>query len=265
MLNMEQCFVIQPFDSGQYDDRFAEIYEPSLEKAALKAYRVDKDPRTEIPIESIEQHIRDSAICLADISEDNPNVWYELGFAIANRCPVILICSDARRDHFPFDIQHRTITRYSTGSPSTYEKLGEEITKRAKALLESRETVKRIAGKGQVAPIEGLSPVEMSVLAVLAGRSATPTALSPVHFLKDDVVRSELLTDIGFAIALRRLQNRKFVEIVPPPPIDGYDDEPGERARLTPSAWEWLDRNSEKFLLKREESSDFDLDDEIPF
>lgn len=260
---MEQCFVIQPFDSGPYDDRFAEIYEPALEEADLKAYRVDKDPRTEIPIESIEQHIRDSAICLADISEDNPNVWYELGFAIANQCPVILICSDTRRDHFPFDIQHRTVTRYSTGSPSTYKKLGEEITKRAKALLGSQETFRRITSKGQVAPIEGLSTVEISVLAVLVGRNASPNEHSPVENLRNDVVRSELLTGTGFAIALRRLYRRKFVEIV------SFTAEeytaPWEGVRVTPEAWEWIDRNSGKFLLKREESSSFDLDDEIPF
>ena len=71
---MPDCFVIQPFDSGEYDKRFADIYEPALRKAGLDAYRVDQDPSVDVTIEAIEEHISKAAMCLADISTDNPNV-----------------------------------------------------------------------------------------------------------------------------------------------------------------------------------------------
>ena len=108
---MPTCFVIQPFDQGKFDQRFKDIYKPAIEDAGLEAYRVDEDPSVEVPIESIEDGISKASICLADITLDNPNVWYELGYAFAVNRPVILICSQERKEKFPFDIHHRTIMR----------------------------------------------------------------------------------------------------------------------------------------------------------
>src|SRR5688500_17614708 len=109
---MPRCFVIQPFDLGKFDKRYNDICRPAIEAAGLEPYRVDQDPATSIPIEDIEAGIRGAAICFADITLDNPNVWFELGFAIAERKPIVLVCSDERHTRFPFDIQHRTVTRY---------------------------------------------------------------------------------------------------------------------------------------------------------
>jgi hypothetical protein len=41
---MTTCFVIQPFDSGKYDKRYADVYRPAIVDAGLEPYRVDKDP-----------------------------------------------------------------------------------------------------------------------------------------------------------------------------------------------------------------------------
>jgi len=78
------CFVIQPFDSGgKFDKRFKDLLKPALAEAGLEVYRVDQDPSVDIPIKSIESQIQKATICLADITDNNPNVWYELGFAFA--------------------------------------------------------------------------------------------------------------------------------------------------------------------------------------
>ena len=111
---MSICFVIQPFDGGRFDKRFNDVFKPALEQAGFEPYRVDRDPAVEVPIESIEEGIRSSTICLADITLDNPNVWYELGYAFDSGRSVILVCADERGGgRFPFDIQHRSIIRYS--------------------------------------------------------------------------------------------------------------------------------------------------------
>ena len=75
--NTPTCFVIQPFDGSKYDKRFEDIYRPAIEAAGLEAYRTDGDPAVEVPIDAIEEGIRDAALCLADITPDNPNMWYE--------------------------------------------------------------------------------------------------------------------------------------------------------------------------------------------
>ena len=78
---MNKCFVIQPFDNNKYDKRFVDIFKPAIENFGLEAYRIDKDLSVRIPIDEIERNITESQICFAEITTDNPNVWYELGFA----------------------------------------------------------------------------------------------------------------------------------------------------------------------------------------
>ena len=95
---------MQPFDGGKFDKRFEEVFSPAIKAAGLDPYRVDKDPGVEIPINDIEKGIREASLCFADITTDNPNVWFELGYAISANKPVVLVCSTERTGKFPFDI-----------------------------------------------------------------------------------------------------------------------------------------------------------------
>src|SRR5437867_4055926 len=109
-----RCCIFQPFDSGgPYDKRYEGVLAPAVKAANLEAYRVDKDPRATIPIETLHREIRSSTACVADITTDNPNVWYELGYAIASDKPTVIICSNQRGASRPFDIQHRQIIYYA--------------------------------------------------------------------------------------------------------------------------------------------------------
>lgn len=112
---MNQCFVIQPFDERN-DKLYDEVYKEALEEAGVEPYRVDQDPTVAIPIDDIEQNIRASAICLADITTNNPNVWYELGFAFAVDRPVVMTCANGRSGPLPFDI-HTGPSYHTTPRP----------------------------------------------------------------------------------------------------------------------------------------------------
>jgi hypothetical protein len=107
---MPKCFVIQPFES-RFDKRYDDVFAPAIVEAGLEPYRVDRDPGVSIPIEEIQAGIESSEACLAEISTDNPNVWFELGYAIASQREVVLICCSGERGdtRFPFDVQHRSI------------------------------------------------------------------------------------------------------------------------------------------------------------
>jgi hypothetical protein len=172
---MPTCFVIQPFDADKFDKRFEEVYSPSIQAAGLDPYRVDRDPAVEVPIDAIESGIRSAAVCLADITTDNPNVWYELGFAFAAGRPVVMVCSEERTGKkYPFDIQHRTITIYKADSPSDFETLKSAITSRVKALISRTEALRVFEASEQVAPIHGLTQPELAVLATVAGSVILP-------------------------------------------------------------------------------------------
>ncbi len=163
------------------------------------------DPGVSTPIESIEEGIRSSAICLADITTDNPNVWYELGFAFAAGKPVVMVCSQERTGKkYPFDIQHRSIIPYQLDSISDFSKLQEDIKLKLVALLEKGAAIRQFTETESVATVEGLSQPEIVLLAVLAGMVYTPTGTVSVHRVSQEA-ESAGLTGVGFSVGTRRL------------------------------------------------------------
>ncbi|MCI1683956.1 MAG: RagB/SusD family nutrient uptake outer membrane protein [Bacteroides sp.] len=149
------CFVIQPF-SEKYDERYEDIYKPAIEnETGIAAYRVDKDPEVTNLIEAIEQHIKESVICFADISEDNPNVWYELGYARALNKKVVIICDESKRSSLPFDMAPLATIFYKSDSPRGFEKLSKNITEKTKALF--NKNIPIIKDNVAIQPVKSLS------------------------------------------------------------------------------------------------------------
>ena len=258
---MATCFVIQPFDSGKFDKRFEDIYKPAIEAAGLEAYRVDKDPSVSVPIESIEDGIRQASVCLADITADNPNVWYELGYAFALGQSIVMVCSEERTSKkYPFDIQHRSIIPYQADSPSDFDKLKESLTVRIKALLKKNETLQKFSEVDPVAPVGGLSQAEILVLAIVAGSSYLPTSAVGAFSAKRDAERAGV-TNMGFNIGIRRLSAKRFIEIVGL--WDEQTNDPYDGIKMTDSGWTWIEQNEAKFVLHQPPISNFNED--IPF
>jgi nucleoside 2-deoxyribosyltransferase len=169
-----RCCVFQPFDKGPHDKRYDDIIAPAINAAGLEPYRVDRDDGVVIPVETLHEEIRTAMVCLADITTQNPNVMYELGFAIASGKDVILICSTQRSEKFPFDIQHRGIIQYTPDSASDFDKLKTDISNKAKALLKKQATTREIASASPVKSTEGLANQEILELRV-AERPSTST------------------------------------------------------------------------------------------
>lgn len=255
---MATCFVIQPFDSGKFDKRFHDIYKPAIEAAGLEAYRVDQDPGVQVPIDSIEKGIRQAAVCLADITADNPNVWYELGFAYAASKPVVMVCSEERTGKkYPFDIQHRSIIPYSADAPSDFDKLRASLTAKIAAIVKQDAVLEKIAEESPVTPVRGLSPPEILVLAVIAGDAYLPDQATSVNSAKREAERAGI-TSMGFNLAIRRLLQKKFIR-----GEELYGDLGQEFPGLAVAdlGWEWIDANEAQFVLTRPEKKE----DDIPF
>jgi hypothetical protein len=259
---MPKCFVIQPFDSGKYDKLFEGVYSPAIVATGLEPYRVDRDSGVDVPIDAIENGIRTATICLADITTDNPNVWYELGFAFAANRPVVMVCSDERRDkRYPFDIQHRSIIPYQAESPQDFDTLKAAITKRIEAVLKRIDALETIRDNEQVAPVQGLTQPEFAVLATVAGSIALPDEGVSVYEAKRDVERVGF-TALGFSIGLKRLREKRLVV------LDETTDYNGNSYRViivTPDGWDWIEKNEDKFIIQRSLKHQSLLDENIPF
>jgi hypothetical protein len=58
--------------------------------------------------------IRSSVAVVADLSESNPNVMYELGFAKGLPRPAVMICSTDLGD-LPFNVRNLNVIPYTKG------------------------------------------------------------------------------------------------------------------------------------------------------
>ena len=208
---MSNCFVIQPFDSGPFDRRYDDVFVPAIEAAGLEAYRVDRDPSVTIPINEIESGIRGAVVCLADITLDNPNIWFELGYAIAARKEVVLVRSKKRSEKFPFDIQHRHIITYSTESSSDFEDLASKITDRLKAIIEKQEQLGKVMTQTLLADVEGLEQHEMAAIVSIAQNLESPTDEVANYRIKQDMEAAGF-TRIASTIALTSLIRKEYIK-----------------------------------------------------
>jgi hypothetical protein len=244
-----RCCVFQPFDGGIYDNRYDETIAPAIEDADLEPYRVDRDLGAVIPVEALHQQIKLAAICLADITTRNPNVMYEVGYAIASGHDVVLLCClDNTTEHLPFNIQHRGIIEYRTNVPSDFAKLKSDITARLNALIQKQASVERIVSASPVLSTNGLQPWEVAALAfILANRDSSDSGV-PTYTVKSDLERAGY-NSLAAGLALTGLTRKQYVV------SDFSRDDNGEPYsvyRLTETGEDWLLENQDQLDLQVE-------------
>jgi len=270
---MPYCFVIQPFDGAKFDKRYTDVFKPAIEAAGLDAYRVDRDPSVNIPINDIEDGIRKSAVCFAEITLNNPNVWYELGFALASEKQICMVCSkDERQEKFPFDVQHRNIIRYGVDSPSDWKSLETQITERLRAIQEKTEKLAIFATKSPIKEEHGLSQHEMMVLAtILENRDGPGDPVS--HYTVKNGLDVLGYNNIALNIGIERLLKRIMISVT------HDEDQNGNRHNLysvEEAGMAWLIDNYESLNLgsnakttkSKKETNSWSAsssNDEIPF
>lgn len=242
-----RCCVFQPFDKGAHDKRYDEILSPAIKAAGLQPYRVDQDPGAVILFETLHEQIKSATLCLADISVLNPNVMYELGFALASGKDVVIICSNQPSAKFPFDIQHRGIIQYAADSISDFEKLKSEITKKIEALVKKQASVQNIVAASPVRTTEGLLPHEMSALAIILANRRGDDGGASLWSVKSDMDRAGF-NDAATNLALISLGAKSLIQETP---LLDQNGEPDASYALTSAGVRWLLSNQDKLELRK--------------
>lgn len=103
-------FVLMPFKE-EFEEIYGEICRVCLE-LNMDCKRTDEVYSSKSIVETILERIVKSEIVIADLSERNANVYYELGIAhsLRDEDAVILLTND--KEDSPFDINHRYILEY---------------------------------------------------------------------------------------------------------------------------------------------------------
>ena len=252
---MKKCFVMQPFDGGTFDKRYEDVFEPAILEANLEPYRVDRDPGVSIPIDEIESGIRNSEICFAEITTDNPNVWFELGFAIAVPKEVVLVCAEDRKSKFPFDVQHRNIIKYKTDAPQDFEELKGKITKRLLAILKKQEEIGKVSAISPIKDTEGLSQHEIAALVTITQNVfVSEGGMVPAARIMNDMDKAGY-TGIAASLALKLLLGKRMIQ------SDVWHELDVTYTVFAPTeiGENWLMQNQDELVLKKPE------EDDIPF
>jgi len=98
------AFVVMPFgtktatdgSSIDFNRVYAELIQPALKQAGLDPFRADQEMRAGDIRTDMFQELLLADLVLADLTIDNPNVWYELGVRHALRARGVVLISGGR-------------------------------------------------------------------------------------------------------------------------------------------------------------------------
>lgn len=140
------AFVAMPFglkkDSRgvaiDFNRVYAELIKPALEAAGLEVFRADEEERAGDIRTDMFQELLIADLVVADLTFDNPNVWYELGVRHALRARGVVLVQGPRPSQ-PFDIYTDRKLRYrikdGAPDPATLEADRKALTEMVRATL----------------------------------------------------------------------------------------------------------------------------------
>ena len=147
--DFRKCFVLMPFSATKScsEDQWSYIFTGMIKPAVERSGFAFACKRSDVPTGSIIEHILDEVnradLVIADLTDRNPNVFYELGVRHALRDSTILVAQDI--NDVPFDLRPYAVVVYDWKTDIGRK----DFKKRIKRIIESLD--------GE--PSQGASPV----------------------------------------------------------------------------------------------------------
>src|SRR5436309_6508537 len=139
------CFVISPIgDEGspsrkRSDDVFTHVLEPAAGSRGYKAIRADKISTPGIITNQVVQELINAPLVIADLTDHNANVYYELAIRHAVRKPLVEIIK--RGQPIPFDVAATRVLQLDDPDLNNVGALTDQVkTAITAALSKSSET-----------------------------------------------------------------------------------------------------------------------------
>lgn len=138
MTQEKTCFVIAPIGESDSDTRkrsdqvLKHVIRPAVTSCGYKAIRADEIDKPGIITSQVIQHIVNDPLVIADLTERNPNVFYELAVRHALRKPLVQIIR--KGDAIPFDVAGTRTINVDHKDLDSVEAAKTEITDQIKSL-----------------------------------------------------------------------------------------------------------------------------------
>ena len=127
-LPSKKCFVVMPFNSRRdymYENAIVKALEEKDSFTFEKPYRLDKSLKSGSIPKELQEKINVADLIIADISEKNLNVFYEIGYSYALEKITLLLREDGSNFNIPFDIVGDRYVKYKL--PMKQEDLDQEM------------------------------------------------------------------------------------------------------------------------------------------
>jgi len=153
----KKCFVIFPIgQEGSNTRKRSETVFKHIICKALDDYQIIRADHIEKPGQitmQVIENIVEIPIMIADLTDNNANVFYELSLRHALGKPAILIIQEDQISQVPFDLKDMRIIPYKVEDPDRIEKTKEDIANYAKGVEEILSSDNIISRYVKLAPI----------------------------------------------------------------------------------------------------------------
>jgi nucleoside 2-deoxyribosyltransferase len=239
---MSTCFVVMPY-SEVFREYYDEIFNPAIEAAGLMPVLAEAQFTAQGMIDQVVDGIRSSKIVIADLTDERPNVFYEMGLAHAMSEPVIILTQ--REESVPSDLKHYRWIPYKTVSATWANRLRNQLTKALEDVLGVLESSRE--GPSSLRP----ASMDAIQLAAIGQRLANLSAFQRVLF---DYIRKHIdgLGQEAIAAGVSRggselfyrLEQLRLFGLIIAEKVGPYDSgTPTFTYRLSPAAKELFERN----------------------
>ncbi len=238
-----ECFLISPIgEEGSATRERADgvrdfIVKPAIDELGmgLEVVRADDISRPgQITLDVID-HVLNARVAVADLTDLNPNVFYELAARHAARLPVVLITHEDQLKALPFDLQQMRTIPYSDTN--------------LKKAAEAREAIKGHVEAGLGGAVDSPIAAAINLEALRTGNSGDQTLAQIVSLLGElsasqrktlgelrefvaltGTARSQHLLDAEFRSARQQaLRDRHMVAVTEGEPVDVWVSEAPHR------------------------------------
>jgi hypothetical protein len=118
-----RAFAVMQFGSP-FDAMYSDVIRPVCEELGLHVERADDWYKPGVIMQDVIDAIATADVVIAEITPDNPNVYYEVGYAHAAGTPTVLLYEKREDSRLPFDISGYRVIFYedSIGGKSAVER-----------------------------------------------------------------------------------------------------------------------------------------------
>lgn len=131
------CFMIMPF-GGWFTPYWKSVFKPALHELQMNAERADDFYQPGSLLALLRSQIKSADVILADLTDRNPNVFYELGLAHESQIPVVMLTQNIQ--DVPSDILGVRLIEYDPLDPEWIPTVKSDIQKAVKEVLADPKT-----------------------------------------------------------------------------------------------------------------------------